>query len=228
MTSEQRAERPVLIAPSILTADFGRLAEEAAAAEAGGADLWHLDVMDGHFVPAITFGANVVEHFRRISALPIEVHLMVSNPARHFEAFAEAGAERLIFHHEATAEAHTLIDAVSALGCEAGIAINPETPATSIKSLLPRLDQVVVMLINPGKGGLPMMPEHLEKARRLREWIDDARLDVQLEVDGGVKAHNAPDCAAAGVDIVVAGSAVFNPEQTPQEALAELYRALGR
>ena len=226
MTSE--GARRVLIAPSILTADFGRLAEEAAAAEVGGADLWHLDVMDGHFVPAITFGVTVVELFRRVTRLPIEVHLMVSNPERHFQAFAEAGTERLIFHHEATADPHSLIDAAQTLGCESGIAINPETPAASIKPLLPRLHEVVVMLINPGKGGQPMMPEHLEKVRRLREWIDAAGGGVRVEVDGGVKAHNVADCAAAGVDVVVAGSAVFNPQQSPREALAEFRAALVR
>lgn len=226
MTSAAR--RRVLIAPSILTADFGRLSDEAAAAEEGGADLWHLDVMDGHFVPAITFGASVVEVFRRVSRLPIEVHLMVANPQRQFEAFAEAGAERLIFHHEATADPHTLIDAAHSLGCESGIAISPETPAASIKSLLPRLHEVVVMLINPGRGGQPMMPEHLDKVRRLREWVDAAGGGVRIEVDGGVKAHNVAECAAAGVDIVVAGSAVFNPDRSPQEALAELHKALGR
>jgi ribulose-phosphate 3-epimerase len=153
---------------------------------------------------------------------------MVSNPERHFQAFAQAGAERLIFHHEATADPHNLIDAARALGCESGIAINPETPAASIKSLLPRLHEVVVMLINPGKGGQPMMPEHLDKVRRLREWIDAAGGGVRLEVDGGVKANNVEECAAAGVDIVVAGSAVFNPEQSPAQALAELRGALGR
>ena len=226
MTTGDGTTRRVLIAPSILTADFGRLAEEAAAAEAGGADLWHLDVMDGHFVPAITFGASVVEVFRRASRLPIEVHLMVASPERQFEAFAEAGAKRLIFHHEATADAQSLTDAVRGLRCEPGIAINPETPAASVKSLLPHLDEVVVMLINPGKGGQPMMPEQLEKVRRLRAWIDADRLDVRLEVDGGVKAHNVVECATAGADIVVAGSAVFNPEATPQEAIAALRQAL--
>jgi len=218
--------RRLLIAPSILTADFGALAEAARAAEAGGADLWHLDVMDGHFVPAITFGASVVEVFRRASTLPIEVHLMVSNPADQFEAFAHAGAERLIFHFEATGEPATAIEAARGVGCEAGIAINPETPPAAIRGLLPDLTEVNVMLIQPGRGGQQMMPEHLAKVRTLRTWIDEAGLDTRIEVDGGVKARNIAECAAAGVDIAVAGSAVFNESQTPAEALAELRAAL--
>ncbi|MEZ6013469.1 MAG: ribulose-phosphate 3-epimerase, partial [Planctomycetota bacterium] len=164
--------RSLLIAPSILTADFGALAEAARAAEAGGADLWHLDVMDGHFVPAITFGASVVEVFRRASTLPIEVHLMVSNPEAQFEAFAAAGGERLIFHYEATTNAVSTIEAVRAAGAQAAIAINPETPPEAIRELLPDLAEVNVMLIQPGKGGQQMMPEHLEKVRTLRGWID--------------------------------------------------------
>ncbi|MEZ4502834.1 MAG: ribulose-phosphate 3-epimerase [Dehalococcoidia bacterium] len=218
--------RSLLIAPSILTADFGALAEAARAAEAGGADLWHLDVMDGHFVPAITFGASVVEVFRRASTLPIEVHLMVSNPEAQFEAFAAAGGERLIFHYEATSNAASTVEAVRAAGADAAIAINPETPPEAIRELLPDLAEVNVMLIQPGKGGQQMMPEHLAKVRTLRSWIDEAGLGTRIEVDGGVKAHNIAECASAGVDIAVAGSAVFNEAQTPAEALAELRAAL--
>jgi len=218
--------RSLLIAPSILTADFGALAEAARAAEAGGADLWHLDVMDGHFVPAITFGASVVEVFRRASTVPIEVHLMVSKPEAQFEAFVAAGGERLIFHFEATSNAASTIDAVRAAGAEAAIAINPETPPEAIRELLPDLAEVNVMLIQPGKGGQQMMPEHLAKVRTLRGWIDEASLETRIEVDGGVKAHNIAECASAGVDIAVVGSAVFNGAQTPAEALAELRAAL--
>ncbi len=227
MTAGGAATRTARIAPSILTADLGRLAEQAAAAEQGGADLWHLDVMDGHFVPTITFGPAVVELFSRISKLPIEVHMMVANPGDQIAHFAEAGAQRLIFHYEATAEPAQLIETTHGHGCEAGIAINPETPAASVKPLLGSLDQVVVMLIRPGRGGQEMMPQHLDKVRRLRDWVQAGGLDVLLEVDGGVKAHNAAACVEAGAALLVAGSAVFNERETPQQALAGLRAALG-
>lgn len=221
--------RSILIAPSILTADFGRLEEAARAGEAAGVDLWHLDVMDGHFVPAITFGASVVEVFRRASTLPIEVHLMVANPADQLRPFAEAGVRRLIFHHEAgtgAAESAALLEATRALGCERGIAISPETPVAAIEGLLADLEQVTVMLIQPGRGGQPMMPELLEKVRALRALIDARGLATRIEVDGGVKASNVASCLAAGAHIAVAGSAVYNEAQTPPEAVAALDAAL--
>ncbi|MSP23073.1 MAG: ribulose-phosphate 3-epimerase [Dehalococcoidia bacterium] len=218
--------RSILIAPSILTADFGRLEEAARAGGAAGVDLWHLDVMDGHFVPAITFGASVVEVFRRASTLPIEVHLMVANPADQLRPFAEAGAQRLMFHYEATTEPHALLEATRALGCERGIAISPETPVSALEGLLADLEQVTVMLIHPGRGGQPMMPELLEKVRDLRARIDAAGLATHIEVDGGVKATNIASCLAAGAHIAVAGSAVYNEAQTPAEAVAALDAAL--
>lgn len=217
--------RTVRIAPSILTADFGRLAEQAQAAEAGGADLWHLDVMDGHFVPAITFGADIVRAVHDASSLPIEVHLMVTNPASHAARFVEAGAERLIAHLEAI-EGDAWLEATRAAGCEAALAVSPETPIERVYPHLARLAEVTVMLIHPGAGGQPMMPELLDKVRALRAHLDGTALETLVEVDGGVKAHNAASCAAAGVDLVVAGSATFNAQQTPAAALAELRAAL--
>lgn len=216
----------VQIAPSILTIDYGRMAEQIGAAEAAGADLWHLDVMDGHFVPPITFGDNIVAAVRRLSALPIEVHMMVANPADQFGALAEAGADRLIFHLEATSDlddARALITAARALDREVGVAISPETPAVALRPLIESIDEVVVMLIKPGWGGQQMNEELLEKVAAVRS-LDDGRLRV--EVDGGVKAHNAGRCIDAGADTLVAGSAVFNPDQTPAEALGELRAAI--
>lgn len=225
------AAREVEIAPSILTADFGRLAEAAAAAEAGGAALMHLDVMDGHFVPPITFGQEVVRAVRAACSLPIEAHMMVERPGEHFEALAAAGAERLIFHIEATdgvEEAGALIEQARALGTGAGVAISPETPVEALHPLLDSIDEIVVMLIRPGWGGQQMRPELLDKVRALRAHLDGAGLDVRLEVDGGVKAHNVASCVQAGADTLVAGSAVYNAEQTPGEALAALREAIGR
>lgn len=216
----------VQIAPSILTIDYGRMEEQIAAAEAAGADLWHLDVMDGHFVPPITFGDNIVAAVRRLSALPIEAHMMVANPADQFRTLAEAGADRLIFHLEAASDlddARALITAARALDREVGVAISPETPAVAVRPLVESIDEVVVMLIKPGWGGQQMNEELLEKVAAVRS-LDDGRLRV--EVDGGVKAHNASRCIDAGADTLVAGSAVFNPEQTPAEALAELRAAI--
>ncbi len=215
----------VLIAPSVLTADFGRLAEQIRAAEAGGADLWHLDVMDGHFVPPISFGREVVAAVRAASTLFIEAHLMVAKPAEQFADMAAAGAQRLVFHYEAVRDldaAREHIGAARALGCEAGIAINPETPAEALFPLLDALDEVIVMLIRPGWGGQQMQPALLDKVRTLRARADASGLTLGIEVDGGVKPHNASMCVEAGATLLVAGSAVFNHAQTPGEALAGL------
>ena len=220
----------VQIAPSILTADFGHLAEQVRAADNGGADLWHLDVMDGHFVPPLSFGKEVVAAVRAATERFIEAHMMVAKPLEHFEDFAQAGAQRLIFHYEAVDHDEQAVrlhvTRIRELGCQAGIAINPETPAEALFPLLDAVDEALVMLIRPGWGGQPMQPELLDKVRSLRERIAAEGLDVPVEVDGGVKAHNAAECAVAGATILVAGSAVFNAEQTPEEALQAMRAAL--
>lgn len=216
----------IVIAPSILTADFGALAEQIRAAERGGAGRFHLDVMDGHFVPQLSFGPLVVDAVRRATALPLEVHLMVSEPVAHFASFAEVGAKTLLFHVEATPEPRTAIEAARALGCAVGVAISPETPVAAAEALLGLLDEVVVMLVRPGRGGQAMMSEHLEKVRRLRAAVDRAGLSVAIEVDGGVKAGNVSACIAAGADILVAGSATYRPGITPEAALAEMRDAI--
>ncbi|HRC62259.1 MAG TPA: ribulose-phosphate 3-epimerase [Dehalococcoidia bacterium] len=223
MTSVRRA----LIAPSILTADFGRLAEQVRAAEEGGCDLFHLDVMDGHFVPQLSFGPSVVGAVRAATTLPLEVHMMVERPHEHFESFAREGAQRLVFHYEAAGDPAEHLELAHRLGCEAGIAINPETPVEAIVPWLAALDEVVVMLIKPGRGGQEMMPEHLEKVRDLRARVGGLGREFPIEVDGGVKSHNATTCVEAGATILVAGSAVYNERETPQQALAALRSALG-
>lgn len=218
------------IAPSILTADFGHLAEQVRAAEAGGIDLWHLDVMDGHFVPPLSFGKEVIAAVAAASdGRLIEAHMMVAKPAEQFADLARAGAQRLIFHYEAAGSVEASREHIQMcrdLGRQAGIAINPETPVEAIAPLLRDLDEVTVMLIRPGWGGQEMQPALLDKVRDLSARIAAEGITLEIEVDGGVKAHNAASCASAGATILVAGSAIFNPQQTPQEAAAAFFAAL--
>ena len=215
----------IKLAPSILTADFGRIAEQIAAAEAGGADYIHLDVMDGHFVPPITFGPLVVEAVRKATKLPLDIHLMIEQPERQFEAFVEAGGDIINFHIEATPHADRLLRSIHAMRKRAGICINPATPLSAIEDVLDVPDQIMVMMINPGWGGQKMLPSMLDKVRRLKSMLDARGLSPDVEVDGGVKANNIAACAEAGAAVAVCGSSVYNREGSPRENLAALRAA---
>lgn len=216
----------VIIAPSILTADFLRLGDQLQEAEAAGAGYLHLDVMDGRFVPPITFGELVVEAIRRVTSLPLDIHLMVEEPERHVEAFAQAGGDILNVHVEATRHPHRVLQTIRGLGKRAGVCLNPGTPATAVADLLPEADQVMVMAVNPGWGGQSFIPTALAKIRSIRAMLAERGIEADIEVDGGVKAGNAAACVAAGARVLVAGSAVFNAEGSVRENIAALRRAV--
>jgi len=202
--------RRIKIAPSILSADFSRLGEEIKAVEAAGADLIHVDVMDGHFVPNITIGPLIVRAVRKVTKLPVDVHLMIENPELYIADFAKAGADYITVHAEAAMHLHRLIQNICEYkGVKAGISLNPATPLEMLEYILGDIDMVLIMSVNPGFGGQAYIPSATDKIRRLRKMIDNRKLSVEIEVDGGVKPDNAAEVAAAGADILVAGSAVF-------------------
>ncbi|MBW7886180.1 MAG: ribulose-phosphate 3-epimerase [Caldilineaceae bacterium] len=202
--------KAIKLAPSILTADFGRLAEAIRAADEGGADYIHLDVMDGMFVPNITFGPVLVKTVRAVTRLPLDVHLMVEAPERYLEVFAEAGADILTVHVEATKHLHRTLQQITALGCKAGIALNPSTAIEAAREVLPFVDQVLIMTVNPGFGAQQFIETMTGKVRRMRRLMDELCPLADLEVDGGIHPHNVLDVIYAGANVIVAGSAVFN------------------
>ena len=204
-----RSNGKIKIAPSILSADFARLGEEIKAVEAAGADWIHIDVMDGRFVPNLTVGPMIVGAARKATSLPLDVHLMIVEPDHLIPEFIEEGADSVTVHVEACPHLHRTIQLIKQRGAKAGVSLNPATPISSVEEILDEIDLLLVMSVNPGFGGQKFIPKVLDKIRAARKMIDDRRLSIDLEVDGGIKAANAKDLAEAGADIFVAGSAIF-------------------
>jgi len=199
----------MILAPSILSADFARLADAIARAERGGAGVIHVDVMDGHFVPNITLGPPVVKSIRKATSLPLDCHLMIENADRYLDAFVDAGADWVSVHMEAVPHLERAISHLAKRGAQPGVVLNPATPLTTLEEILPEVHHVLLMSVNPGFGGQTFIPSILDKVRRLKATIDARQLRARIEIDGGIHAGNVREVVAAGVDIVVAGSAVF-------------------
>ena len=214
--------RQVRLSPSILSADFARLGEVIEATEAAGANYIHVDVMDGRFVPPLTIGPLVVEAIRKHTALPLDVHLMIVEPGRLVPDFISAGANKITVHQEAVTHLHSVVQIIRKLGASPGVALNPATPASALEEILPDLDLVLAMTVNPGYGGQAFIPAVLPKIAKLRAMIDSAGLSTELEVDGGIKATNVGAVISAGADVIVAGSAVYNDKISIAEAVTEM------
>jgi ribulose-phosphate 3-epimerase len=219
--------QPVWIGPSIMTADLLRLGDEIAAVESAGVDYIHLDVMDGRFVPNISFGLPVAEAVRKASKLPLDVHLMIVEPEQYVERFVEAGADVVTIHVEACVHLHRTLRAIAEAGAIPGVALNPGTPVGLIEEVLPLLGEVLVMSVNPGFGGQSFIPLAIDKVRRLRAMLDERNATCRLQVDGGIKASNIRRLVDTGADTFVVGSAVFSPDRPVEDAVAELKAAIG-
>ncbi|MEC6998323.1 MAG: ribulose-phosphate 3-epimerase [Pseudomonadota bacterium] len=216
-------ESRVKISPSILAADFACLGEEVTAICEAGCDYVHVDVMDGHFVPNLTIGPGVVKAIKPHASKPLDVHLMISPVDAFIDLFAEAGADIITFHPEAGPHPHRTVQAIKAAGCKAGISLNPATPIAALEELIDDIDLILVMSVNPGFGGQKFIKTQLEKIRRIRDLITDAGREIELEVDGGINSKNAEEIIAAGADVLVAGTAVF---QNGKQAYADNIKAL--
>ncbi|WLV25720.1 ribulose-phosphate 3-epimerase [Aciduricibacillus chroicocephali] len=214
----------VKIAPSILSADFAKLGDEIRDVEAGGAAYIHVDVMDGHFVPNITIGPLIVDAIRPVTQLPLDVHLMIENPDQYIPAFAKAGADIITVHQEACPHLHRTIQLIRDNGVKPGVVLNPATPAELVKGILPDVDMVLVMTVNPGFGGQSFIHSAAEKIKQLAEWRKEMNLDFEIEVDGGVNTDTAKICTDFGADVLVAGSAVYNKENR-KEAISSIIDA---
>ena len=210
--------RPLLIAPSILAADFARLGEEVRAIDAAGADYIHIDVMDGHFVPNISFGTPIMESIRGVTAKPFDVHLMIAPVDPYLESFAKAGADIITVHAEAGPHLDRSLQAIRAMGKKAGVSLNPATPASVLKHVMDRLDLILVMSVNPGFGGQSFIPAMLEKISEVRDMVGGRNIDI--EVDGGITRHNAGEVVRAGANVLVAGSAIFKTKDYAAEIRA--------
>jgi ribulose-phosphate 3-epimerase len=215
------------IVPSILSADFTRLGEQVREAEQAGAQRIQIDIMDGHFVPNITMGPMVVAAVRRCTALPLEAHLMISNPEHYIEDFAKAGADVIIVHQEVSPHLHRIIQQIKATGKMVGIALTPSTPTIMLEDILSLLDMVLIMTVNPGFGGQDFIPEMLPKIFRLRQSIAQTGLRCDIEVDGGIHEATAPLVVQAGANLLVAGSAVYNERESVAQAIVRLRSAIG-
>lgn len=226
---ESRLKLPptIKIAPSILAADFTRIGEQIHEAEAAGGDLIHVDIMDGRFVPTITMGPLMVEAARRSTRLPLDVHLMIIEPDHMLPAFAQAGATSINVHWETCPNLHRTLQVIKGLGCRAGVAINPHTPGSFLKDILPMLDVILVMTVNPGFGGQTFIPETLPKIKLLRQMISESGQAIDLEVDGGVNTETIHSCAEAGANVMIAGSAVFSNKFSVKSGVDSLRKALG-
>jgi ribulose-phosphate 3-epimerase len=214
----------VLIAPSILSADFAALGSAIAAVERGGADLIHVDVMDGHFVPNITIGPPVVKSIHRVASIPLDVHLMIEEPDRYIEAFADAGASMMSVHVEVLPHLHRTVHAIKALNVKAGVVLNPSTPVVALQEIAADVDYVLVMSVNPGFGGQTFIPRSESKVREVRALLDSARNPAPVEIDGGIDQSTVGRVVAAGARIIVAGSAIFH-NNDPEQATRELKAA---
>lgn len=218
--------KEIRIAPSILSADFARLADEIHAAEEAGGDIIHVDVMDGQFVPNITIGPPVIASIKKVATVPLDVHLMIDHPERYISQFAHAGADALTVHPESTPHLHRVLQSIRSHGIKAGIVFNPATSISALDYVIDLVDLVLVMTVNPGFGGQKFIPEMLEKIRSVRARLDAQNSDAWLSVDGGINVQTAPQVVACGADTLVAGSAIFSSPVGVARAIADLRKSV--